>query len=73
MIRQLWKIQVLEQLQLDAGWSDIGNWKALWERSEKDQNKNKCIGKTLIKDCNNCYIRSEKRLTVALGSKTSSY
>ncbi len=55
--------------QLDAGWSDIGNWKALWERSEKDQNKNKCIGKTLIKDCNNCYIRSEKRLTVGLGIK----
>ena len=55
--------------QLNSGWSDIGNWKTLWERSNKDHNNNKCIGKTLIKDSNNCYLRSEKRLTVGLGLK----
>ena len=55
--------------QLNSGWSDIGNWKTLWERSNKDHNNNKCVGKTLIKDSNNCYLRSEKRLTVGLGLK----
>ena len=55
--------------RLDSGWSDIGNWKTLWERSNKDQNANKLIGKTLIKDSENCYLRSEKRLTVGLGIK----
>ena len=55
--------------QLDAGWSDIGSWKTLWERKDKDKFGNSCEGKAIIRDSENCYIRSEKRLVVAIGIK----
>lgn len=58
-------------LPLDVGWSDIGNWKSVWETSKKDKHGNKLIGNTLSKDSENCYIRSEKRLIVSLGMKNS--
>ena len=55
--------------RLDAGWSDIGSWKTLWERIDKDKSGNGCEGKTIIRDSENCYLRSEKRLIVAIGIK----
>ncbi len=58
-------------LPLDVGWSDIGNWKSVWETSKKDKNGNKLIGNILSKESENCYIRSEKRLIVSLGMKNS--
>ena len=33
---------------LDAGWSDIGNWKTIWEKSKKDKYGNSLNGKTII-------------------------
>ena len=53
--------------QLNAGWSDVGNWKTLWEKSAKDIKGNKQKGKTLLMDSKNCYLRSENRLTVGIG------
>ena len=53
-------------LLLDAGWSDIGNWKALWEISPKDNHGNSLKGKTLIKNVKNCYLRGEERLIVGI-------
>ena len=52
---------------LNSGWSDIGNWKTIWEKSKKDKFGNSLSGRTLIRDSNNCYLRSENRLTVGLG------
>ena len=52
---------------LDAGWSDIGNWKTLWEKSKKDEYGNSLNGRTFVKNSNNCYLKSENRLTVGLG------
>ena len=54
---------------LDAGWSDIGNWKTIWERSSKDKYGNSLNGRSIIKDSKNCYIKSDNRLTVGLGIK----
>ena len=54
---------------LDAGWSDIGSWKTLWENSNKDEEGNFKEGKTLTKNVKNCYMRSENRLVVGLGIK----
>ncbi len=56
-------------LPLDAGWSDIGNWQTVWEESDKDSNGNFKKGKVLIKESNNCYVRSEERLIVGIGLK----
>ncbi len=54
-------------LPLDAGWSDVGSWKSLWEISEKDNDGNVLDGKVLTKDSKNCYLSSEERLVVGIG------
>ena len=54
-------------LPLNAGWSDVGSWKSVWEVSKKDKNGNVLIGNVITKDLNNCYVRSENRLIVGLG------
>ena len=56
-------------LPLDVGWSDIGSWQAVWENSIKDKNGNFCVGKTLLEDSQDCYVRSENRLVAGLGLK----
>lgn len=56
-------------LSLDAGWSDIGNWKSVWENSRKDVNGNSKKGKVFCKNTKNCYLRSEHRLLVGLNIK----
>ena len=43
-------------IPLDAGWSDIGNWKSVWEDSHKDQQGNSVEGKTIVKNSRNCYF-----------------
>ena len=45
-------------LPLDAGWSDIGSWQALWETSEQDANGNFIQGRVLTESTNNCYLSS---------------
>lgn len=54
-------------MPLDAGWSDIGSWKSLWDSEEKDLCGNLITGKVLDQDSKNCLIRSENRLLVTLG------
>ena len=51
---------------LEAGWSDIGSWKTIWENSEKDINGNSINGKTIIKNTKNCYLRSKNRFLVGI-------
>lgn len=53
--------------RLDAGWSDIGNWKTIWDKSKKDEDGNIVNGRAIIKGSRNCYLRSENRLVVGLG------
>tara|TARA_Y100001978_G_C23670603_1_gene423543 strand:- start:132 stop:1598 length:1467 start_codon:yes stop_codon:yes gene_type:complete len=54
-------------LPFNVGWDDIGSWKTIWENSKKDKNGNFLKGKTIVKETNNCYIRSENRLVVGIG------
>ena len=54
-------------LPLDAGWSDVGNWQAVWDNSIKDKNGNSTLGKVILEDSNNSYLRSENRLMVGIG------
>ena len=53
-------------LPLDAGWSDIGSWKTVWESAKKDQDKNVINGKVILQESKNCYVRSNKRLVVGI-------
>jgi mannose-1-phosphate guanylyltransferase len=55
-------------LPLDAGWSDVGSWSALWETSEnRDSQGNVVQGHVIAEGSRNCYLRSEHRLVVGLG------
>ena len=54
---------------LNAGWSDIGNWKSLWDKDKKDTFGNVVKGNILNLESSNCYLRSENRLLVTLGLK----
>ena len=53
-------------LNLNAGWSDIGNWQSLWEISKKDTKGNSCDGKTYLKNVKDCILKSENRLIVGV-------
>jgi mannose-1-phosphate guanylyltransferase / mannose-6-phosphate isomerase len=54
-------------IPLDAGWSDIGAWSALWEVSKQDNNGNILQGDIFTENVSNCYLRSEYRLLATLG------
>jgi len=52
---------------LDAGWSDIGAWSAVWELGEQDKNGNVIAGDVIQEGTSNSLLKSEHRLVAALG------
>jgi mannose-1-phosphate guanylyltransferase len=52
---------------LDAGWSDIGSWAALWEASPKDADGNCEIGDVISLNGKGNYINADSRLVTAVG------
>jgi len=52
---------------LDAGWSDIGSWTALWEIGDRDASGNVLKGDVLAHESRNCLIVAESRLVAAVG------
>ena len=61
------KTELGSVLPLDAGWSDVGSWSALWDTADRDQNGNVLRGRVISEGSRNCYLRSEHRLVVGLG------
>ncbi|HHN8366085.1 TPA: mannose-1-phosphate guanylyltransferase/mannose-6-phosphate isomerase [Morganella morganii] len=61
------KTELSAMIPLNAGWSDIGSWSALWEISDKDKNGNVISGDVYIKNVSNCYISSTERVVAAIG------
>ena len=51
----------------DAGWSDVGSWRALWEIGERDADGNVIVGDVVTRDASDCYVRSNGRLVAAVG------
>jgi mannose-1-phosphate guanylyltransferase len=52
---------------LDAGWSDVGSWPALWEITHQDHHGNVVQGDVLAEETTNSYLRSENRLVAVVG------
>lgn len=52
---------------LDARWSDIGSWSALWDVSEKDDHGNAIHGDVMIQDGNNLMVHADHRLVATVG------
>jgi len=54
-------------IPLDAGWSDVGSWTALWEVGEADTQGNVCFGDVIDVDCNGSYLHGGSRLVAGVG------
>jgi mannose-1-phosphate guanylyltransferase len=61
------KTDVAKVVPLDAGWSDVGSWSALWDISEKDENQNVIRGDVLMHDTKNCYFNANQKMIAAVG------
>ncbi len=61
------KTQLGTVLPLNAGWSDIGSWKSLWDTSKKNNDGNYINGRVIAEKSKNCYFKSEQRLIVGIG------
>lgn len=53
---------------LDADWSDVGSWSALWEVSNKDSDGNVLAGDIFQYNSHNCYINSDEKLVAVIGA-----
>ena len=51
----------------DIGWSDVGNWSAVWELSERDADGNSVRGHGATLEARNVHIRSDDHLTAVVG------
>lgn len=52
---------------LDAGWSDIGSWSALWDVAQKDEQGNVLKGDVLQRNTRDTYVHADSRLVATLG------
>ncbi len=52
---------------LDAGWSDIGAWSALWDVSPRDEQGNACHGDVMAFDAHDNLLHSQHRIVAAVG------
>ncbi|WP_249979292.1 mannose-1-phosphate guanylyltransferase/mannose-6-phosphate isomerase [Vreelandella olivaria] len=52
---------------LDAGWSDVGSWSALWDVSKKDRANNVRNGDVILENTQNCLVHSSHRLVATVG------
>ncbi len=60
---------VLCMVPLDAGWSDLGAWEAVWAMLPKDERGNASQGDAVIKDCDNTAVYATTRLVATVGLK----
>ncbi len=52
---------------LEAGWSDIGSWSALWDVKEHDAQGNACQGDVMLHDSHNLMVHADHRLVATVG------
>lgn len=56
---------------LDAGWSDVGAWSALWELGNKNAEGNVLEGDVLAVESSNNLIRASSRLVACVGMENT--
>ena len=54
-------------MRADVGWSDIGEWSAVWRLSPRDANGNSLRGRAVAINSANVLVRSEERLAAVIG------
>ncbi len=58
----------LRMVPLDAGWSDIGSWDAIWEAMSRDRHGNVAVGDVLLEGADETLVFSDGRLVAAVGT-----
>jgi mannose-1-phosphate guanylyltransferase/mannose-6-phosphate isomerase len=59
----------IAMVPLDAGWSDLGAWDAVWKMSPKDEVGNAHLGDVLTNDSCNTLVHATSRLVALVGVK----
>jgi len=54
-------------IPLDAGWSDVGSYSALWEVCDKNEEQNVLKGDVIAQQTTNSYIHSQNKLITTIG------
>jgi mannose-1-phosphate guanylyltransferase/mannose-6-phosphate isomerase len=57
----------VRMVPLDAGWSDLGAWDAVWQVSEQDAKGNASQGDALFQNSSNTLVHATSRLVAAVG------
>jgi mannose-1-phosphate guanylyltransferase/mannose-6-phosphate isomerase len=55
-------------IPLDAGWSDLGSWDAVWDAFDKDPSGNVARGRVVFEGASCTYAHSEGRLVACVGT-----
>lgn len=63
------KAEQVYALQAKFGWSDVGNWAAVYEQSPKDALGNACRGDLLAVDTTGCLVDAPGKLVALVGVK----
>jgi mannose-1-phosphate guanylyltransferase/mannose-6-phosphate isomerase len=57
----------IRMIALDAGWSDLGSWDAIWQILPKDTAGNSRVGDVLMTGCRNTLAQATSRLVSLVG------
>ena len=57
----------VKMVELNAGWSDLGTWDAVWQAGKQDQDGNVTSGDTLLTNSKNSLVHTSSRLVSTLG------
>lgn len=61
------KTDVAAVVPLDAGWSDVGSWSALYDVLDKDGAGNVAVGDAIVEQCRDTYVLASNRTVAAVG------
>jgi len=54
---------------LEAGWSDVGSWEAIWAVSARDESGNVARGEVILEDTRDTLVHADSRLVAVLGAE----
>jgi mannose-1-phosphate guanylyltransferase/mannose-6-phosphate isomerase len=57
----------MRMVPLDARWSDLGAWDAVWQVSAKDAAGNACVGDAIVRDSHDTLVHATSRLVGVVG------
>jgi mannose-1-phosphate guanylyltransferase/mannose-6-phosphate isomerase len=57
----------MRMVPLDAGWSDLGAWDAVWQVGARDRDGNAVQGDAVVRDSRNSLVHATSRLVGVLG------